>query len=1016
MSQLSELTRKLKEIFQIDRADLDFGIYRILNTRSQEIERYLTLTLPNAVKKAFGSHQNEQLAQWQSELAQAQKQAQALGAAPSQLPKIQELQQKIAQCKKSSTEMEAAVYRHLLTFFSRYYEEGDFISQRRYKGDTYAVPYSGEEVLLHWANKDQYYTKSGENFSNYRFTLEDGRTVFLRLNSADIAKDNRKDNNAKRLFTLATEQTIERENDEGEIETLEIIPISQSDDGQTLTILFDYRPFEKSAKQDKILAQDLTTILANHLVQTHWPALNERMPTEKNPNRTLLEKHVSDYTQKNTADYFIHKDLGGFLRRELDFYIKNEVMNLDELQTAVHFAHIESNLRLIQTLRTIALEIIGFLAQLENFQKKLWLKKKFIANHHYLITLNHILALPQADSFITQITNNEKQLEQWQNLFNVEPQQAKMFLAEKNNHVDFQYLVVDTSLFPATFQSALLSALSRHFADFDSQINGTLIHSDNFQALNLLQERYREQVKCIYIDPPYNLEKGREKDFLYKDNYKSSSWLSFIENRIVKGNELGKKAILFASIDENENPHFSFLLENIFGKNNVIADFIWQNKKGGGNDSTFVAVEHEYIKCISNNKDTEKAFFIPYTEEYLKRYKEQDKQGKYYWDTFKRKSGKQYYPITCPDGTILENDELGTPISWLRSESRFKSDLEIGDVKFEKRENGWSILFKQRLPEGKKPRSLLSDIGTTSDGSNEQLNLFSKIYFKNPKPSSLIKELISYPSSNSLTLDYFAGSGTTAHAVINLNREDGGNRQYILVEQGEYFDTVLKPRVQKVIYSKGWKDGKPTLEDKADNLQGVPQIVKVLKLESYEDTLNNLELQRSGLFDHLLGNAKQDYLLHYMLDVESRDSLLNIRHFDKPFDYGLNISTNSAGAYQWQAVDLVETFHYLLGARVISVDDKREAQGFVAVECRLPNQSADEKTLIFWRDCERIGYGELQAHFDRLGISPANSEYSQIYLNGDHTLETAWDGEQSGQLKILSIEDAFLSRMFEGEN
>lgn len=133
MSALLELTNKLKEIFQIDRADLDFGIYRILNSRSEQIERYLTHTLPQVA--------NEKL--------------------------------------KENSDVQNAVYRHLLTFFGRYYEEGDFISQRRYKGDTYAIPYNGEEVLLHWANKDQYYTKSGENFANYRFKLSDGREVFF---------------------------------------------------------------------------------------------------------------------------------------------------------------------------------------------------------------------------------------------------------------------------------------------------------------------------------------------------------------------------------------------------------------------------------------------------------------------------------------------------------------------------------------------------------------------------------------------------------------------------------------------------------------------------------------------------------------------------------------------------------------------------------------------------------------------------------------------------------------------
>ena len=147
-------------------------------------------------------------------------------------------------------------------------------------------------------------------------------------------------------------------------------------------------------------------------MQQDWAELFSRAPTEKQPDRTLLEKHLAAYTTKNSADYFIHKDLGGFLRRELDFYLKNEVMNLDNVQSAADFAPLERDLRLIQTLRRIAHDIIDFLAQLENFQKKLWLKKKFVAASHWLITLNHIPA-----ELLEQVAANEKQLAAWKNLF-----------------------------------------------------------------------------------------------------------------------------------------------------------------------------------------------------------------------------------------------------------------------------------------------------------------------------------------------------------------------------------------------------------------------------------------------------------------------------------------------------------------------------------------------------------------------------------------------------------------------
>ena len=292
--------------------------------------------------------------------------------------------------------------------------------------------------------------------------------------------------------------------------------------------------------------------------------------------------------------------------------------------------------------------------------------------------------------------------------------------------------------------------------------------------------------------------------------------------------------------------------------------------------------------------------------------------------------------------------------------------------------------------------------------------------FENPKPIKTAQYLLSISArpENSLIMDYFGGSGTTAHAVINLNREDNGNRKYILVEQGEYFDSVLKPRVQKVIFVKDWKDGKP----QADNgvFGGVSQIVKVLKLESYEDTLNNLELRKpiQDLADMGLSEAVQnDYLLHYMLDVESRDSLLNTQHFTKPFDYQLNIATTSAGAYEAKTIDLVETFNYLIGLRVCAIDDQREKYGWVTVKGKLAN---GDNTLIIWRDCEKVGYGELNDFIRKNAYGVEDkAEYSEetfkvVYINGDHNVPTVFtDSDDSVKtLKVRSIESEFLSRMF----
>lgn len=521
--KFQQLVTKLREIFQIDRPELDFGIYRILNARADEINDYLENRLTEKVQAALAVGNAANTQQLQTELQEAEKNAQALGVSPDGIPKVQELRNKLKAATTGYGEHENAVFSHLLTFFSRYYDNGDFISQRRYKGDTYAIPYAGEEVMLHWANKDQYYTKSGENFSNYSFKLPDtdeklGRTVHFRLVAADTAKDNRKDNDKERRFVLIEDKTVTRIDEQGNEYKEELLPVEEvvGASGNELVVRFEYKFVAKGAKQDALVQKAVVAILDDTAVKARWLDLCSRAPTEKSPQRTLLEKHLTSYTVKNTADYFIHKNLGGFLRRELDFYIKSEVLHLDDLQNAGAFTDIEKSLRMVQCLRYIALELIAFLAQLEDFQKKLWLKKKFVVSSHYCVTLDRV---PEA--MYSEICKSDKQWRQWRRL--------GVWASETNGTVDDlksnPYLMLDSSLFGQDFQRSLL----REIDGLDDCIDGLLISGDNFQTLNLLAQRYAEQADCVYIDPPYNTDASA---ICYKNGYKSSSWLSLMQSRL----------------------------------------------------------------------------------------------------------------------------------------------------------------------------------------------------------------------------------------------------------------------------------------------------------------------------------------------------------------------------------------------------------------------------------------------------------------------------------------------------
>ena len=359
--------------------------------------------------------------------------------------------------------------------------------------------------------------------------------------------------------------------------------------------------------------------------------------------------------------------------------------------------------------------------------------------------------------------------------------------------------------------------------DWDTTEN-LYIEGDNLEVLKLLQESYLGKVKMIYIDPPYNTG----NDFIYADDFMHSQeqenqqmgmydedgdrlfkntdtngrfhsdWCSMIYSRLhLAKNLLTDDGVIFISIDDSEVKNLKNICDEVFGAANFVAQLIWQNKKGGGNDSTHIAIEHEYILTYAKNIALLGEFYESYSDDYIKRYKEEDNIGRFFWDTFKRKAGKQYYPITCPDGAVLEYDEDGNAISWLRSKARFDSDIAAGEIRIIKIGEKWSVQFKQRIPLGKTPRSIfttetvIDDRGTTSTGASDVYDYFKKDVFSNPKPVELIRFLLGFGlGENDIVLDFFSGSGTTAEAVMRSNLE-GGKNKFILVQLPENIDPLV---------------------------------------------------------------------------------------------------------------------------------------------------------------------------------------------------------------------------------
>lgn len=947
MNNYDNLQKVLKEIFEMDKADLDFGIYRIMNQKRKQVEQFINETLKNEVDNILsGVEENDKNA------------------------------------------LEQEVFSHLTNFFKRYYKDGDFISMRRYKEGVYAIPYQGEEVKLHWANHDQYYIKTSENFKNYSFKMKNGKFVHFRIVEASTEQNNNKAKAGKeRYFDLC------------EKKPMEVI------EGNTLYINFTYTPKNESKK-----AKDLVKIIENMMQEyvskndntfTQFIDIFTNEPTESDKHRTILQKHINRYIAKNSFDYFIHKDLSAFLKREMDFYIKNEVLNLDDINTE-NTEQYAAQLAKMKALKTVAAKIIAFLAQIENFQKKLWLKKKFVLSTDYCITLDRI-----PEKYYTKILENEDQKKEWKALF-------KLDVANEEDLKTHKYLVLDTKHFPEDFKDKLLA----EFPDLDGQTNGLLINSENFQALNLMQEKYKERVDTIYIDPPYNT--GND-GFTYKDGYKSSSWASLVHNRLVVAKPLlNDSGVIFQSIDDNEQANLKLLTGNVFGDENFVAQFFWNRTATPPSLSNNIRKKYEYILCYQKsenrnyklsaglvdggdmpllNKDNQEAI-ITFDKNFVNFKIEGDfKKGK-------------YNNVELMDDIEIENCRSKTDFrlkgNFKWTQSTLDKEVQEGTI-FWVKSNNFSIRYEREGKRVKTPSNIINKtecgVGTNEDANKTIQSLFNlKNTFDFPKPESLIQFLINMvPSPSSLILDYFAGSGTTGHATIKLNREDGGNRKYILVEMGNYFDSVTKPRIQKVIYTDNWREGTP--QDTA----GISQMFKYQVLESYEDTLNNLHLseEKAGAMLNFDAATNEDYLLNYMLDVESEDHLLNVDIFRNPFDYKLQIVENNELVHK--KVDLVETFNYLIG---LHVEYMQRAGDIKFVEGRTRD---GEKTLVIWRNLDSTNTEkdineETEEKFLRLYDGVRSREFEKIYINGDHHFDNLRTDEDS--FKVKQIEETFLKRMF----
>ncbi len=501
----------------------------------------------------------------------------------------------------------------------------------------------------------------------------------------------------------------------------------------------------------------------------------------------ILKKAFAKFKKQGNMDYFIHKNALGFLKEQLDLYLFEYLFKeMTEFDA--------KRLNEINTIKEVALKVILLVSEFENELCKIWNKPRFVLNSHFIVSLDQLKAKNYDLNKITNHKNYPKQVKEWQDLN----------LKTTDNLLENEFLPLDTLYFKD------LEEEIKNLFNGD-EINGTLIKSENYQALNSLKNRYKETIDCIYIDPPFNTG----SDFAYIDKFQDSTWLSLMHNRLELAYDfLSPQGSFYLHLDNNANYLGRMLLNDIFGKENFRNEIIWRRKQATSYGDKYFGVVSDtiflYSKTDKNIFHTIKSLNDENTQKYIKeRFVFSDKDGRKYMKSPLVNS------LNRPNLKYVFQGINPPPNGWLYSQTRMQELFDNNELLIPNDPNAriYRKIFLDKY-EGQEISNLWLDISIVNPMAIEQED------FQTQKPEKLLERIIQASSDeNSIVLDFFAGSGTTCAVAHKLKRK------YIGIEMGEHFERVILPRLKKVIG--GFKSGAA----KGFNGGGA---IKVYALESYE--------------------------------------------------------------------------------------------------------------------------------------------------------------------------------------
>ncbi|MGL2669128.1 site-specific DNA-methyltransferase [Helicobacter pylori] len=541
----------------------------------------------------------------------------------------------------------------------------------------------------------------------------------------------------------------------------------------------------------------------------------------------VLKKALVKFKKQGSMDYFIHKNALGFLKEQLDLYLFEYLF---KEMTAFDLKRLNG----INIIKEVALEVISLVSEFENELCKIWNKPRFVLNSHFIVSLDKLKAKNYDLNKIKNHPNYLKQVKEWQDL--------NLKITDKEN----EFLPLDTIYFK-DLEEEVKSLFS------ENEINGTLIKSENYQALNSLKNRYKEAIDLIYIDPPFNTG----SDFAYIDRFQDSTWLSLMHNRLQLAYDfLSPQGSFYLHLDNNANYLGRMLLNDIFGKENFRNEIIWRRKQATSYGDKYFGIVNDtiflYSKTDKNIFHTIKSLDDENTQKYIKeRFVFSDKDGRKYMKSPLVNS------LNRPNLKYVFQGINPPPNGWLYSQTRMQELFDNNELLIPNDPNAriYRKIFLDKY-EGQEISNLWLDISIVNPMAIEQED------FQTQKPEKLLERIIKASSNeNSIVCDFFAGSGTTCAVAHKMKRK------YIGIEMGEHFDSVILPRLKKVVG--GFKSGAL----KEFNGGGV---VKVYELESYEEILRKIKYEdkiKPLSYDEQYSDFVECKNESYTLNVEALENM-----------------------------------------------------------------------------------------------------------------------------------------------